>query len=147
MNNQIKLLLCSSVFMISACQNIQSFDGETGYQRLSGNPSQVMIAYTLDAKTDQAMTQQKLQQACAKELGLVPNSRVQVKIIDQQEIVNPKTVTTNKINTDVYLGNQEKTSFGLSSTPKLSNTSNTANLDMLNSKPNMLNQITAECLR
>lgn len=134
---------------LTACQSIQPYNGKTGYQREPSNPGQVIISYTLDSKTTDEMASQKLQKACAKELGLALNTPVKLNILDQKEFANFDQQTSFSHNGDqstVPLGNSERTSFGLSATPKLSNSSNTAGIDMLNASPNSLKQITAVCL-
>lgn len=131
----------------SACQSVQSYDGKTGYQREQSNSQQVIISYVMDGKASDALISQKLQKACNRELGKPLNTTTQVKILDQKEYANlDKTTSQNDPETTIPLGNS-KTSFGLSSTPRLSNNSNPANLDMLNTKTNTLKQVTAECLK
>ena len=135
---------------LSACQSIQPYNGKTGYQREPSNPDQVIISYTLDSKTTDEIINQKLQKACAKELGLALNTPVNINILDQKEFANldqQESFNNNGNNSTVSLGNSERTSFGLSATPKLSNSSNTAGMDMLNASPNTLKQVTAACLR
>lgn len=135
---------------LTACQSIQPYNGKTGYQREPSNPDQVIISYTLDSKTTDQIISQKLQKACAKELGLAPNTPVNINILDQKEFANleqQESFNNNGNNSTVPLGNSERTSFGLSATPKLSNSSNTAGMDMLNASPNTLKQVTAACLR
>lgn len=135
---------------LTACQSIQPYNGKTGYQREPGNPDQVIISYTLDSKTTAEMVQQKLQKACAKELGLNLNTPVKIDILDQKEFASlnqQESFTNGADNSTVPLGSSDRTSFGFSTTPKLSNSSNTAGLDMLNTSPNTLKQVTAACLR
>ena len=135
---------------LTACQSIQPYNGKTGYQREPSNPDQVIISYTLDSKTTDQIISQKLQKACAKELGLALNTPVNINILDQKEFANlehQESFNNNGNNSTVPLGNSERTSFGLSATPKLSNSSNTAGMDMLNASPNTLKQVTAACLR
>lgn len=143
------LLGLTTIISLTACQSIQPYNGKTGYQREPGNPDQVIISYTLDSKTSSALLKQKLHKACARELGLALNTRVKIKIIDQKEFVNlnqQPSFNGNTNNSAVGLGNTQRTSFGLSATPKLSNSSHTAGIDMLNTSPNTLKQITVICL-
>lgn len=158
MHIRLKKISCSPVFLsglmavamgLTACQSIQPYNGKTGYQREPSNPDQVIISYTLDSKTTDAMINQKLQKACAKELGLALNTPVKINILDQKEFVNleQQDSNNNSTNSKVPLGNSDRTSFGLSTTPKLSNSSNTAGIDMLNTSPHTLRQVTAACLR
>lgn len=146
----VLLSLITLIMGLSACQSIQPYNGKTGYQREPSNPDQVIISYTLDSKTTDQIISQKLQKACAKELGLAPNTPVNINILDQKEFANldqQESFNNNVNNSTVPLGNSERTSFGLSATPKLSNSSNTAGMDMLNASPNTLKQVTAACLR
>lgn len=130
--------------ILAGCQAIQPFDGQTGYQRESGNNSQVLLSYVLDAKSNAQVTQNKLQKACARELGLGVGKTASVKVIDQQEFVNINRSNSADSQNTIALG-ESKASFGLSSTPKLSNTDNNAKMDMLDSKPTMLKRITVQC--
>ncbi|RYY80474.1 MAG: hypothetical protein EOO69_02065 [Moraxellaceae bacterium] len=140
--------LIAAVMGLTACQSIQPYNGKTGYQREPSNPDQVIISYTLDSKTTDAIINQKLQKACAKELGLALNTPVKTNILDQKEFVNleQQDFNNNNTNSKVPLGNSDRTSFGLSTTPKLSNSSNTAGIDMLNTSPHTLKQVTVACL-
>ena len=74
----ILVLIASSVSLIAACQTIQPYNGKTGYQRESTSKNQLILSYTLDAKASDAITQQKLKKACAKELGLGLNVPVSI---------------------------------------------------------------------
>lgn len=143
---QATALCLFTLTTLSACQSIQPYNGKTGYQREPSNPDQVIISYTLDSKTTDAMISQKLQKACAKELGFAVNTPVKTKILDQKEFVNLQQ-DFNDNNNKVPLGNSDRTSFGLSTTPKLSNSSNTAGINMLNTSPHTLKQVTVACLR
>ncbi len=140
----ITTLAISSLALLAGCQSIQPYDGTTGYQRQSSSTNQLILSYTLDGKSTDAITQQKLKKACAKELGLALNTPVSINIIDQKEFANLKQ---GQADSTVRVANTQSTSFGLSSTPKLSNTSNTANIDLLGSKPSTLKQVTVECLQ
>ncbi len=138
------LSIITIVVSLTACQAIQPFDGQTGYQRESNNNNQLLLSYVMDAKSNEQITQQKLQKACARELGLGVGKTVSYKVIDQQEFVNINRNTSGDNQQTIALG-QTKASFGLSSTPKLSNTDNNAKMDMLDSKPAMLKRITFQC--
>lgn len=129
---------------LAACQAIQPFDGQTGYQRESGNSSQVLLSYVMDAKTNDQITQTKLQKACSKVLGLGVGKTASYKVIDQQEFVNVNRNVSADSQQTIPLG-ATKASFGLSSTPKLSNNDSNAKMDMLDSKPVMLKRITVQC--
>lgn len=147
---QATLLGLLTLMSLSACQSIQPYNGKTGYQREPSNPDQVIISYTLDSKSSDEMISQKLQKACAKEMGLSLNTLLKINILDQKEFANfdQQASFNNSANSStVPLGTSERTSFGLSATPKLSNSSNTAGIDMLNASPNTLKQVTAACLR
>lgn len=144
----ILVLVASSVSLIAACQTVQPYNGKTGYQRESTSKNQLILSYTLDAKASDAITQQKLKKACAKELGLGLNVPVSINIIDKKEFATLNDRRTNPASGNtVQITNTQRASFGLSSTPKLSNTSNNANSDLLGSQPTTLKQITVECLR
>lgn len=145
--NVLKITLVSSIALLAAaCQSIQPFDGQTGYQRESTNKSQIIVSYVLDAKTNEQTTHNKLQKTCAKELGLV-SGVASYRVIDQQEFVNINRAVSNQSQQTIPLGSGEKASFGLSSTPKLSNSDNNAKVDMLGSKPIMLKRVTVECAK
>lgn len=134
----------STLSLLAACQAIQPFDGQTGYQRESNNNNQLLLSYVMDAKSNEQVTQHKLQKACARELGLGVGKPATYKVIDQQEFVNLNRGSTSDSQNTIALG-ETKASFGLSSTPKLSNTDNNAKMDMLDSKPAMLKRITFQC--
>lgn len=142
------VLISSSITLMAACQTIQPYNGKTGYQRESTSKNQLILSYTLDAKTSDVITQQKLKKACTKELGLGLNTPVSINIIDQKEFatLNDPQTTQSASNT-VLITNTQRASFGLSSTPKLSNTSNNANSDLLGRQPTTLKQVTVECLK
>jgi hypothetical protein len=90
--------------------------------------------------------QQKLQKACARVMNQPENSAIRVQIMDQKEFVNVNTMNAQADNR-LALGNVEGTSFGLSNTPKLSNTDNLATNQRLHEAPDSLKTITAECLQ
>lgn len=143
-----KLLILAGVsagLVLVGCQSIQPYNGKTGYQREPSAPQQTIISYTLDSKTTDALVQQKLQKACARVMKQPENSAIRIKIMDQKEFVNISTSNTQAENR-LALGNVEGTSFGLSSTPKLSNTDNLATSQRLHTAPDSLKTITAECL-
>lgn len=140
-----KLSLTLSIFtLLAGCQAIQPFDGQTGYQRESGNNSQLLLSYVMDAKTNPQITQTKLQKACSKELGLSVGKTAGIKVIDQQEFVNVNRNVSADSQQTIPLG-ETRASFGLSSTPKLSNNDNNAKIDMLDNKPVMLKRVTVQC--
>lgn len=139
------LLGLSALLLLSACQTIQPFDGQSGYQReVSRNSKDVVLSYILDAKSNSQTTQNKLQKACAKELGLAKGSKANFKLLYEKQFVNLNTAKNAQEKQSVPIGNSQRASFGLSSTPKLSNTDN--NMNMLDSKPTVLKQITVQCL-
>lgn len=132
--------------MLSACQSIQPFDGQSGYQReASSNSKAVVLTYTLDAKSNAQTTQNKLQKACAKELGLPKGTVAQFKTLYAKEFVNLNQSKNATEQQSIPIGNSQRASFGLSSTPKLSN-NETGSMNMLDSKPTVLKQITVQCL-
>ncbi|XID75673.1 hypothetical protein ACF3NA_03805 [Alkanindiges sp. WGS2144] len=146
MKSAITLLNAGLLTVLTGCQSIQSYNGQTGYQRLSGNSQPLVISYTMDSKTTDTALQKKLQKACAQELGLTTHTSVKVNIVNQKEFARPTPQDeVNSSKNSIALGNSSRTSFGLSATPRLSNNSNPANLDMLNTRPQVLKQVTAEC--
>lgn len=138
------VLALSSLVVLAGCQSIQPFNGKTGYQRQQGNANQVLLSYTMDAKSSDVSTQQKLKKACAKELGLAANMPIVVKLIDQKEFASP---TQSQLDNTVSFTDTKRATFGLSSTPKLSNNSNTSTANLLGSQPATLKQITVQCLQ
>lgn len=148
------LLMLSSIILggigaallLTGCQTIQPYNGKTGYQREPSSPQQTIISYTLDSKTSEALVQQKLQKACARVLNQPENTAIRIQIMDQKEFVNVSTMNVQTEN-HLALGNVEGTSFGLSNTPKLSNTDNLATNQRLHEAPDSLKTITAECLQ
>lgn len=138
------VLALSSLVVLAGCQSIQPFNGKTGYQRQQSNSNQVLLSYTMDAKSSDVSTQQKLKKACAKELGLAANTPIVVKLIDQKEFAN---LTQSQLDNTVPFTNTKRATFGLSSTPKLSNNSNTSTANLLGSQPATLKQITVQCLQ
>ena len=143
------LLIFASVsagLVLVGCQTVQPYNGKTGYQREPSAPQQTIISYTLDSKTTDALVQQKLQKACARVMNQPENSAIRVQIMDQKEFVNVNTMNAQADNR-LALGNVEGTSFGLSNTPKLSNTDNLATNQRLHEAPDSLKTITAECLQ
>ena len=135
----------STLTMLVGCQSIQPYDGKTGYQRQQTSSDQLIISYTLDAKSNSALTETKLKKACAKELGLASNAPVRINIIDQKEFANLDQGQNANTDNTVRIANTQRTSFGLSSTPKLSNTNNSAKSDLLGSQPATLKQLTFQC--
>ena len=147
--NRMKAILTtlglSSLAILVGCQSIQPYDGKTGYQRQQTSSDQLIISYTLDGKSSNVLTETKLKKACAKELGLASNAPVRINIIDQKEFANLNQAQTINTDNTVRVANTQRTSFGLSSTPKLSNTNNSAKSDLLGSQPATLKQVTFEC--
>jgi hypothetical protein len=143
-----KLILSLAVGMaLSACQSIQPFDGQSGYQReASPNSKEVILSYILDAKSSPQTTQNKLQKACAKELGVAKGTTANFKTLYEKEFVNLSTAKNAVEQQSIAIGNSQRASFGLSSTPKLSN-NDTGSINMLDSKPSVLKQITVQCIR
>ncbi len=137
----------STLTMLVGCQSIQPYDGKTGYQRQQTSSDQLIISYTLDAKSNSALTETKLKKACAKELGLASNAPVRINIIDQKEFANLDQGQNANTDNTVRIANTQRTSFGLSSTPKLSNTNNSAKSDLLGSQPATLKQVTFQCFK
>lgn len=140
------LLGLSVVLLLSACQTIQPFDGQSGYQREATTKQQeVVVSYVLDAKTNDQTTENKLQKACAKELGLAKGTKAKFKTLYERKFVGVDQSKSLTENQSIPLGNSQRASFGLSSTPKLSNTDN--HMNMLDSKPTVLKKITVQCLK
>lgn len=140
------LLGSSALFLLlTACQSIHPFDGQSGYQRESSDASGVIVSYVLDARSSDAAIQHKLTKACAKELG-TSDDRVSFKTLDEKEFVNLNSANNAQEHQSIAIGNTHA-SFGFSNTPKLSNTDNAANSYMLDSKPSMLKQITVQCTK
>lgn len=133
--------------MLTACQSIQPFDGQSGYQRdtTSNNSKAVVITYTLDAKSNPQTIQNKLQKACAKELGLAKGTPAKFKTLYEKEFVNMNQSKNAVEQQSIPIGNSQRATFGLSSTPNLSN-NDTGGMNMLDSKPAVLKQITVQCL-
>ena len=137
----------STLAILVGCQTIQPYDGKTGYQRQQTSSDQLIISYTLDAKSSSVLTETKLKKACAKELGLASNALVRINIIDQKEFANLDQGQNANTDNTVRIANTQRTSFGLSSTPKLSNTNNSAKSDLLGSQPDTLKQVTFQCFK
>lgn len=134
------------LLLLTACQSAQTYDGQSGYRLESNNDQQIVISYVMDAKSSTTSTQHKLQSACAKELGL-STSQVKFKTLYEKEFVNPNPKVSMTEQSGVPFGSSQHTTFGLSSTPKLSNTEHVSNNYMLESKPTMLRQVTVQCMK
>ena len=141
----IKPLLGSSalLMLLSACQTIHPFNGQSGYQRISNNAEGVIVSYVLDARNSDETIQNKLRKTCAKELGLSAE-QVSVKTLDEKEFINLDSSADSQEHQGIDIGGMH-TSFGLSNTQSRYDTSNTPNDHILDNKPNSMKQITVQC--
>lgn len=135
------LSLSCIVLTVSACQNMpHEYNGKVGYQVENQSESSATLAYTLAARKNQQLDENKLKRACAKVLGT--NKSYQLSILSINEVSN--SVATQPVY-GRQLG-QTRTSFGLSNTPDLHQGENLATRHALEARPSTLQVVRYRCL-
>lgn len=82
------LLSCSLALV--ACQNIQPYNGTSGYQIEQRNQHErsAILSYTLVLKNPQQIPQQKLQRSCQH--ALQSKQTFQIQLLSQHDIATPQ---------------------------------------------------------
>lgn len=140
MNNTYKLLGLGLIALgLSACQTTaRQFNGTVGYQVENKSENSATIAYTLAGRKNQSLDESKLQNACAKVLGV--NKSYTLKILSTNEIINPE----QNVEFGRQIGNS-RTSIGLSNTPNLYNGEDYATRQALDARPSTLYVVRYTC--
>ena len=141
MKNTYKLLgLSCIVLAVSACQSTpRQYNGNVGYQIEHQSASNATLAYTLAARKNQQLDENKLQRACQKVLGSQKNYKLAILSIN--EIPN----TAADVPEYGRQIGQTRATFGLSNTPDLHQGENFATRESLEARPSTLHVVRYTC--
>lgn len=141
MKNTYKVLgLSCLVLAISACQSApRPYNGNVGYQIEQQSASSATLAYTLAARKNQQLDENKLQRACQKVLGSQKNYKLAVLSVN--EIPN---AAADMPQYGRQIG-QTRATFGLSNTPDLHQGENIATRESLEARPSTLHVVRYTC--
>lgn len=125
---------------LSGCKSVpMAYNGTTGYQVIQVSQDQAQLRYTLAARSNNALDQNKLQAACQKVLN--GSKSYQLEILTVQEIAYPQGSTENF---GIELP-KTQAKFALSNTQGQYNTDNSGMQQALDSKPSTLNIVDYRC--
>ncbi|AOA59873.1 hypothetical protein [Acinetobacter larvae] len=140
--NTIKLAAVAiAAGLLAACQSTPSqFNGTTGYQIEQKNADSAVLVYTLAARKDRQLDENKLQHACQKVLK--SNQTFKLKVLSITEIANPANDKQDQYG--IKLGNS-RTSIGLANTPSTNNSEGYAAQQILETRPSTLHVVRYTC--
>lgn len=142
MINSYKFLGLSVITVfLAACQTTpRQYNGSTGYQIENKSENSATIAYTLSARANQRLDEDKLQRACQKVLN--PTQTYKISVLSINEIANPKA---NQHDSESLRLGQSRTSFGLSNTQSTGSSEDYATRLALESRPTTLQVVRYTC--
>ena len=124
---------------LSACQSApQQYNGQVGYRIEAQSTDSATLAYTLAARKNQQLDENKLQRACQKVLNNTKTYKI--TILSVNEIINP----SQNVEFGKQIGNS-RTTVGLSNTLGLYSDQDTATLRALETRPPILNVVRYTC--